>query len=131
MAIHSYILFPLFSRDNELIFSRSLDNESLFSRDNDIINSKSPENKYIKSLQETSFSVPMSEEQEHIDHCLTHILNQGLIQADIALCLAIIDNIHINVCNLKRRLARLQLYRWRNLSGSDVVASPLNDGQTL
>ena len=34
--------------------------------------------------------------------------------------------------NLRRRLARLQLYRWHNLSGPDViVASSLNDGQTL
>ena len=74
----------------------------------------------------------MSEEQEHIDHCVTYIFNQGLIQADIAVCLAIIDNIHINVPNLRRRLARLQLYQWRNLSGPDVVvASLLNDGQTL
>ena len=72
----------------------------------------------------------MSEEQEHIDHCGTYIFNQGLTQADIALCLAIIDNIHNNVRNLRRKLARLQLYRW--CSGPDVVvASLLNDGQTL
>ena len=54
---------------------------------------------YIKSLQETSFSVAesvmiaMSEEQEHINHQFTCFFNQGRTQAQIALCLAITDNI--------------------------------------
>ena len=65
----------------------------------------------------------MSEEQEHIDHCVTYLFNQGLTQAEIALCPAITDNLHVSVRNLKRKLARLQLY-WRcNLSEPDVVVN--------
>ena len=61
--------------------------------------------------------------QEHIDHRVTHLFNQGLTQAEIALCLAITDNIHINVHNLKILLARLELYPRRNLSEPDVVVN--------
>ena len=110
--MHSYILFPSFSCNNGIIFLRSRDNKTLFSRDK-FINLRSREYKttvyYIKSLQETSFSVAMSEEQEHIDNRITYLFNQGLTQAEIALCLAITDNIHINVCYLWRGLARFQL----------------------
>ena len=51
----------------------------------------------------------------------SHLFNQGLTQAEIALCLAITDNIHISEHDLKGWLARLQLYWWRNLSEPDVV----------
>ena len=82
---------------------------------------------YIKSLQETSFSVAVSEEQEHIDNRVTYLFNQGLTQAEIALCLAITDNRHISERNLRRLMARLQLYRRRNLNESDVVINYIAD----
>ena len=65
----------------------------------------------------------MSEEQEHIDHRVTYLFNQDLTQAEIALHLAITDNIHIYVRNLRRHLARLQLYWQRNLSEPNVIDS--------
>ena len=67
--MHSYILFPPFSQDKGIIFLMSQDNE-------------------------TSFSVAMSEEREHIDHRVAYLFNQALTQAAIALCLAITGNLH-------------------------------------
>ena len=71
----------------------------------------------------------MSEEKEHIDHRVTYLFNQGLTQVEIALCLAITDNIHIKVPNLRGRLERLQLYQGRN--ASEPVHPQPDDGQTL
>ena len=69
----------------------------------------------------------MSEDQDHINHHVTNLFNQVLTQAEIALCLAITDNIHISVRNLKRRLARLQLYQRCNLSEPNVVVNYIAD----
>ena len=80
-------------------------------------------------MQEPSFSVAVSEEQKHINHHLTYLFNQGLTQDEIALCLAITDNIHISEHDLKGWLARLQLYWWRNLSEPDVVI--IRSGQDI
>ena len=124
--MHSYILFPLFSQDNRIIFSRYWNFVFPWYS---IINLISWENKIIvqaiKSFQKTSFSVAMSDPQEHIDRCIRYLFNQGLTQAEIALCLGITDNLHISVHNLKRRLARLQLYRRHNLSELDICVNDM------
>ncbi len=36
--------------------------------------------------------------------------DQGLTQTEIALCLSVIDDLHISVRHLRRRLSGLQLY---------------------
>ena len=66
---------------------------------------------------------PFSRDNDIIN--LRYIFNEGLTQADIASLLAIIDNIHINGRHLRRRLARLQVYRWSILSGPDVIVASL------
>ena len=69
----------------------------------------------------------MSEEQERINHRVTYFFSQDLTQAEITLCLVTTDTIHISVRNLKRLLARLQLYRQCNLSEPDVVINYIAD----
>ena len=69
----------------------------------------------------------MSEEQEQENDRITYLFNQGLTHAEIATCLAITDNVHISVRHLKRRLARLQLYRRRNLTDPEVVFNYIAD----
>ena len=44
----------------------------------------------------------MSEKQELIDHRVTYLFNQGLTQAEIALCPAITDNTFTNTVHAKQ-----------------------------
>lgn len=62
-----------------------------------------------------------------MDHRVTYLFNLGLTQAEIALCLAITDDIHISVRHLRRLLARLQLYRRRNLTEPDALVNYIAD----
>ncbi len=49
--------------------------------------------------------------------------DQGLTQTEIALCLSVIDDLHISVRHLRRRLSGLQLYRRRQYSDPECVVT--------
>ncbi len=49
--------------------------------------------------------------------------DQGLTQTEIALCLSVIDDLHISVRHLRRRLSGLQLYRQRQYSDPERVVN--------
>ncbi len=49
--------------------------------------------------------------------------DQGLTQTEIALCLSVIDDLHISVRHLRRRLSGLQLYRRRQYSDPECVVN--------
>ncbi len=49
--------------------------------------------------------------------------DQGLTQTEIALCLSVIDDLHISVRHLRRRLLGLQLYRRRQYSDPERVVT--------
>ncbi|KAL2096354.1 hypothetical protein ACEWY4_008502 [Coilia grayii] len=56
-----------------------------------------------------------------IDRLIRQYFDQGLTQAEIALSLLIRDNIKISPRHLRRRLARLRLYRQRYSDPAEVV----------
>ncbi len=45
-----------------------------------------------------------------MDDRIRFYFDQGLTQTEIALCLSVIDDLHISVRHLRRRLSGLQLY---------------------
>ncbi len=45
-----------------------------------------------------------------MDDRIHFYFDQGLTQTEIALCLSVIDDLHISVRHLRRRLSGLQLY---------------------
>ncbi|KAK9977241.1 hypothetical protein ABG768_019062 [Culter alburnus] len=58
-----------------------------------------------------------------MDDRIRFYFDQGLTQTEIALCLSVIDNFHISVRHLRRRLSDLQLYRRRQYSDPERVVS--------
>ncbi len=70
----------------------------------------------------------MSHNGESIDQHIRLYVHQGLIQAEIALCLSAKDNIQISSRYLRGRLARVKLYRQSHFS--DAAGSDL-DGPNL
>ncbi len=62
-----------------------------------------------------------------MDDRIRFYFDQGLTQTEIALCLSVIDDLHISVRHLRRRLSGLQLYRRRQYSERVVnfIASQL------
>ncbi|XP_055045258.2 uncharacterized protein [Misgurnus anguillicaudatus] len=56
-----------------------------------------------------------------IDQRIRMYYNQGLTQAEIALCLSVRDGFQISPRHLRRRLARLQLYRRRLSDAAEIV----------
>ncbi len=49
--------------------------------------------------------------------------DQGLTQTEIALCLSVIDDLHISVRHLRKRLSGLQLYRRRQYIDPERVVT--------
>ncbi len=58
-----------------------------------------------------------------MDDRIRFYFDQGLTQTEIALCLSVIDDLHISVRNLRRRLSGLQLYRRRQYSDPERVVN--------
>ncbi len=58
-----------------------------------------------------------------MDDRIRFYFDQGLTQTEIALCLSVIDDLHISVRHLRRRLSGLQLYRRRQYSDPERVVN--------
>ncbi len=58
-----------------------------------------------------------------MDDRICFYFDQGLTQTEIALCLSVIDDLHISVRHLRRRLSGLQLYRRRQYSDPERVVN--------
>ncbi len=58
-----------------------------------------------------------------MDDRIRFYFDQGLTQTEIALCLSVIDNLHISVRHLRRRLSGLQLYHRRQYSDPERVVN--------
>lgn len=58
-----------------------------------------------------------------MDDRIRFYFDNGLTQSEIALCLSVIDDFHISVRHLRRRLSGLQLYRRRQYSDPERVVS--------
>ncbi len=58
-----------------------------------------------------------------MDDRIHFYFDQGLTQTEIALCLSVIDDLHISVRHLRRRLSCLQLYRRRQYSNPERVVN--------
>ncbi len=58
-----------------------------------------------------------------MDDRIRFYFDQGLTQTEIALCLSVIDDLHISVRHLRRRLSGLQLYRRRQNSDPERVVN--------
>ncbi len=58
-----------------------------------------------------------------MDDRIRFYFDQGLTQTEIALCLSVIDDLHISVQHLRRRLSGLQLYRRRQYSDPERVVN--------
>ncbi len=68
----------------------------------------------------------MSHNRVCTDQRIRLYFNQGVTQAEPSLCLSVRDNIQISTRHLRRRQARLKLYRRSHLSdaaGSDLAES--------
>lgn len=61
------------------------------------------------------------EGNKSLDEQIRYYFDQGLTQAEIALCLSVIDNFHISVRHLIRRLSSIQLYHRRQYSDPECV----------
>ncbi len=58
-----------------------------------------------------------------MDDRIRFYFDQGLTQTEIALCLSVIDDLHISVRHLRRRLSGLQLYRRTQYSDPERVVN--------
>ncbi len=58
-----------------------------------------------------------------MDDRIRFYFDQGLTQTEIALCLSVIDDLHISVRHLRRRLSGLQLYRRRQYCDPERVVN--------
>ncbi len=58
-----------------------------------------------------------------MDDRIRFYFDQGLTQTEIARCLSVIDDLHISVRHLRRRLSGLQLYRRRQYSDPERVVN--------
>ena len=90
-----------FSRDNNLIISLSRDSKFMVL----------PRSQLDFPIDVLTVSIDNVRRRDQDDQQIRLYFNQGLTQAEMALCLSIIDNIHISLRQLRRRPARLQLYR--------------------
>ncbi len=58
-----------------------------------------------------------------MDDRIRFYFDQGLTQTEIALCMSVIDDLHISVRHLRRRLSGLQIYRRRQYSDPERVVT--------
>ncbi len=112
--MHYYNFSVLFSRYHDLIFSWSRHNESCFV----VITTFNflcvfgMRKCYRSSIIAASWMIVFA-----------FTFDQGLTQTEIALCLSVIDDLHISVRHLRRRLLGLQLYRRRQYNDPERVVT--------